>query len=68
MADKKPVKGQSKQKKNKKPSERWKKYKVQGDKVTADKHCPKCGPGNFLGTHKDRLHCGTCGYTEFLKK
>jgi small subunit ribosomal protein S27Ae len=61
-------KGTSKKAKNKKPSQRWKKYKIQGDKLTIDKHCPKCGPGNFLAIHKDRIHCGTCGYTEFSKK
>lgn len=30
--------------------------------------CPKCGPGIFMATHKDRLSCGKCGYTEFTKK
>lgn len=29
------------------------------------KNCPKCGPGVFLGEHKDRTTCGKCGYTEF---
>lgn len=32
------------------------------------KHCPKCGPGVFLGEHENRLACGKCGYTEFRKK
>ena len=27
--------------------------------------CPKCGPGVFMATHKDRVACGCCGYTEF---
>ena len=44
-------------------------YTVKGDKVERKKkNCPKCGPGVFLAEHKDRLSCGTCGYTEFLKK
>jgi small subunit ribosomal protein S27Ae len=30
------------------------------------KFCPKCAEG-FLAQHKDRLTCGKCGYTEFLK-
>ena len=30
--------------------------------------CPKCGPGVFLAVHKDRVSCGKCGYTEFIKK
>ncbi len=30
--------------------------------------CPKCGPGVFMATHKDRVSCGKCGYTEFGKK
>ncbi|MDD1745947.1 MAG: 30S ribosomal protein S27ae, partial [Candidatus Methanoperedens sp.] len=28
---------------------------------------PRCGPGVFLGEHKNRLSCGKCGYTEFKK-
>lgn len=41
-------------------------FKVEGDKINRfRKHCPKCGPGIFLGEHKDRFSCGSCGYTEF---
>ncbi|HJK62525.1 MAG TPA: 30S ribosomal protein S27ae, partial [Methanocorpusculum sp.] len=29
------------------------------------RHCPRCGPGVFMGEHKDRFACGKCGYTEF---
>ena len=44
-------------------------YKVDGDKVVRTKPvCPKCGPGVFMATHKDRVACGFCGYTEFTKK
>lgn len=44
-------------------------YKVDGDKVSRDKPvCPKCGPGVFMATHKDRVACGKCGYTEFKKE
>ena len=32
------------------------------------KFCPKCGPGVFLGDHKDRVACGKCGYMEMKKK
>ena len=40
--------------------------KVEGDKVSRTKPvCPKCGPGVFMATHKDRVACGCCGYTEF---
>ena len=43
-------------------------YEVSGDKVTRKKPvCPKCGPGVFMATHKDRVSCGKCGYTEFKK-
>ena len=54
--------------KNKKPSQRWTKYKVNGNKVERSKTCPKCGPGMFLAIHKDRINCGNCKYTEFTKK
>ena len=41
----------------------------EGDKVVRTKPvCPKCGPGVFMATHKDRVSCGNCGYTEFSKK
>jgi len=44
-------------------------YKVNGNKVERTKPaCPKCGPGIFMATHKDRVSCGKCGYTEFNKK
>lgn len=55
------------QAKNKKPSQRWKKYKIEGCKISRGASCPKCGSGIFLGVHKDRVSCGKCGYTEFKK-
>ena len=27
--------------------------------------CPKCGPGNFLTQHSDRVTCGKCHYIKF---
>jgi len=54
--------------KNKQPSKKYSKYKVEGDKLTKGKSCPKCGEGVFLAQHKDRSTCGKCGYTEFQKK
>ncbi len=55
--------------KNKKPSERWKKYKVDpSGKLIKSKSCPKCGEGIFMAEHKDRNYCGKCGYTEFKTK
>jgi|TARA_Y100000310_G_scaffold186269_1_gene186347 small subunit ribosomal protein S27Ae len=53
---------------NKKPSQVWKKYKVDGDKLIREKSCPKCGPGIFLGNHKERLFCGKCHFVEVIKK
>lgn len=32
------------------------------------KHCPRCGPGTRLASHKGRSYCGRCAYTEFEKK
>ena len=44
-------------------------YKVDGDKIVRTRPvCPKCGPGVFMATHKDRVSCGRCGYTEFSRK
>ena len=30
--------------------------------------CPKCGPGVFLGKHKDRVVCGQCRYVEYSNR
>lgn len=54
--------------KNKRPSKVWTKYLVQGNKLTREKTCIKCGPGTFLANHKDRLYCGKCGYVEIIKR
>jgi ubiquitin-small subunit ribosomal protein S27Ae len=44
-------------------------YKVEGESVVRERRsCPKCGPGIFMATHKNRAHCGRCGHTEFTKK
>ena len=44
-------------------------YKVEGNKIVRVRRtCPKCGDGVFLGEHKNRLSCGSCGYTEFKTK
>lgn len=54
-------------KKKKKKTRRMKKsdyYEVSGGKVNRKRiPCPKCGPGVFMAEHKDRYHCGRCGYT-----
>lgn len=48
---------------------KYKLYEVSGGKLKRrKKECPKCGPGVFLGEHKDRFSCGKCGYTEFRKR
>lgn len=56
--------GNKKQRKNKKPSEKWKKYSMIDKKVTRKKTCPKCGPAVFMADHKNRFYCGTCHYSE----
>ncbi|MBQ7700825.1 MAG: 30S ribosomal protein S27ae [Candidatus Methanomethylophilaceae archaeon] len=43
-------------------------YDAKGDLKRTKPVCPKCGPGVFMATHKDRVSCGKCGYTEFSKK
>lgn len=44
-------------------------YQISGEKVDRkNRFCPKCGPGMFLGKHKDRLVCGSCHYVEMVKK
>lgn len=43
-------------------------YTIFGEKIERkNKTCPKCGPGMFLGKHKNRVVCGNCAYVEFVK-
>ena len=51
--------------KNKPTSKKYALYKIEGDKTTKNKNCPRCGPGVFLAKNQGRLHCGKCHYTEF---
>lgn len=56
-----------KPKKQKKHKGRWELYESSGGLKRKNKSCPKCGQGTFMAQHKDRLTCGKCGYTEFVK-
>jgi small subunit ribosomal protein S27Ae len=57
-----------KQKKNKRPSKKYEKYKITDNKIERAPQCPKCGPAYFLADHKDRLYCGKCHYVEIKAK
>lgn len=46
-------------------SQKWKKYKVEGEEVKRGKTCPRCGPGVFLMETNNRIYCGKCHWTEF---
>ncbi|MFA5944739.1 MAG: 30S ribosomal protein S27ae [Candidatus Thermoplasmatota archaeon] len=51
------------------PGEASKFYKLDGNKLTrTHKACPKCGPGVFLAQHKNRSHCGRCGFMEKVER
>jgi ubiquitin-small subunit ribosomal protein S27Ae len=63
MAD---AKGKKKHQ-NQPTSKKYSKYKIEGDKIIRERSCPRCGPGIFLMKAEDRLYCGRCHYTEFLK-
>ena len=44
------------------PNGKHSKYSVEDGKlVRKGDFCPVCGPGVFLGVHKDRKVCGKCG-------
>jgi ubiquitin-small subunit ribosomal protein S27Ae len=44
-------------------------YNISGEKIERkNTFCPKCGPGMFMGKHKDRVVCGKCGYVEISSK
>ena len=55
------VKKGKKKRKPKKSSEKWKKYKIEGENIERKaKFCPRCGPGVFLSESKSRIYCGRC--------
>jgi len=48
-----------------KSTQKYKKYQISGETFTrSGRVCPKCGPGVFMGEHKDRFACGKCGFME----
>ncbi len=65
---KKTVKQGKKPHKNKPTSKKYTKYKIEGDKITREKTCPRCGPGIFLMNSQGRVYCGKCHYSEFESK
>jgi len=68
MGVKKSVKKGKKVHKNKKTSKKYTKYKIEGDKITRERTCPRCGPGIFLMNSQGRMYCGNCHYSEFGPK
>lgn len=60
-------KGGKKAHKNKPTSKKWEHYTIEGDKAKKSRSCPRCGLGVFLAKHNERLYCGKCHYTEFVK-
>jgi small subunit ribosomal protein S27Ae len=41
-------------------------YKIEGEKVSRTRPtCERCGPGYFMGDHKERYTCGHCGFTRY---
>jgi len=68
MAKKGAVKKGKKPHKNNPTSKKYSKYKIEGDKITRAKTCPRCGPGVFLMDSQNRLYCGKCHYSEFQTK
>jgi small subunit ribosomal protein S27Ae len=67
MADvkpKAPVGAKGKKKKNKSAM-----YDLSADTAKRKSlSCPKCGPGVFMASHKDRYTCGNCGFTQWKSK
>ncbi len=65
---KKTIKKGKKPHKNKPTSKKYTKYNLEGDKITREKTCPRCGPGIFLMNAQGRTYCGKCHYSEFESK
>ncbi|MGC9309633.1 MAG: 30S ribosomal protein S27ae [Candidatus Nanoarchaeia archaeon] len=66
MSVKSPTIKGKKKKKNKPSSQKYKKYKIEGEKLVRERTCPRCGPGVFLMKADNRTYCGKCHFTEFL--
>jgi ubiquitin-small subunit ribosomal protein S27Ae len=65
--EKKPEK-KEKPKAPKRRIQAYKLYKVDGNSVSRlKKECPRCGKGYFMAQHGNRLTCGHCGYTTYMK-
>ena len=62
MAIKSKIKGK-KAHKNKPTSKKYTKYKIEGDKLTRARYCPRCGPGIFVAENNNRIYCGKCHFT-----
>jgi small subunit ribosomal protein S27Ae len=68
MSPKEEKTAKQKTKKKKRKSSRYRFYSVEGNKAKTGKMaCPKCGAGVFMAEHKDRWHCGACGYTKWKR-
>jgi small subunit ribosomal protein S27Ae len=65
---KKSVKKGKKKHQNNPTSKKYALYKIDGDKITKPRSCPRCGPGVFLMNSQGRLYCGKCHYSEFGSK
>jgi ubiquitin-small subunit ribosomal protein S27Ae len=60
--------GTKRKKKNKPTSKKYKFYKIIGDEIKRERSCPRCGLGIFLMKASNRVYCGKCHYTEFIKQ
>jgi small subunit ribosomal protein S27Ae len=65
---KKIIKKGKKPHKNKPTSKKYTKYKIEGNTITRERFCPRCGPGIFLLKAPSRVYCGKCHYSEFENK
>ena len=65
---KKVVKKGKKKHKNQPTSKKYAQYKIEGDKITRNRSCPRCGLGVFLMKAINRVYCGKCHYSEFESK
>jgi small subunit ribosomal protein S27Ae len=63
--EKKSQKERPRSKKKHKKIQVWKLYSVSGNEVKRkNEPCPRCGPGTFLASYKNRKYCGRCGWAE----
>lgn len=65
---KKEKKSQKERPKSKKKHAKVQIWKLYDAGKRKNDNCPRCGPGTFIASYKNRKYCGKCGWSEIMKE